>query len=351
MKILCSSGSTGLAKGVSKSHKQGIHQLHPIWNYASKEPKKETLFGFSTIYWGTGTYFLIIGTLYGCKRIITTKNFDISLAIDICNRYQVTVYTTAPYAVLLMLKSPELKPFKTVQVFIAVGAVMPEKLVVAFEPFLPKGKVCPIYATTEGDYIGDSMSTQRYGSCGQPSPNVEMKISDANGKCLGPNEIGEICIRTPVHFSGYFGEPEKTAETFINGWVHTGDVGYLDDDCYLFIVDRKKEMLSYNNYQVYPSELETIINEVEGVVNSCVSGITQESDGDDLIFALVVRNEKATKVTGETIASYVAGKVIDAKRIRGGVHFVETLPLNPSGKIQRSIVKDMVREIYKKFNK
>lgn len=246
--ILCSSGTTGLPKGVCKSYSEVISQFYPIWDL--KSTKQEVLFGFSTIFWGTGALSLIIGALYGAKRVITTKPFSADLLADVIDRYQVTTYMSAPYAIALLLQKKDLKPFPSLEFFIAVGSVVSKSLCEGLKPFLPNGEICTLYAMSEGSLLADSFRSLRYGSVGQLSPNVDMRIIDDAGSDLGPNCHGEICFKSLVTFLGYFGEPEKTAETVKNGWVHTGDIGYFDDDGFLFIVDRKKDMLKVDNFQV-----------------------------------------------------------------------------------------------------
>jgi 4-coumarate--CoA ligase len=341
---MCSSGTTGSPKGVCKSHRQVITQIYSIWDLSST--KQLVIFNFSTLYWISGVFFLIIGSLYGQKRVITQEVFSPKKFVDIVNRHKVSVFMSAPSAMAQFHQSADAKSLDFLEYLFMGGAIVSKALCEAIQPFLPNGVVKTGYGTTEVDLSAESYYFSRIGSVGSVAPNVQLKIIDEKGENLGPNEQGEICTKTPVMFSGYFKDPEKTAEATKDGWVYSGDIGYFDDDGFLFIVDRKKDMLKFNNFQVYPAELEKIINTVEGVIDSCVVGVFEENQGNDLIFAFVEKSSAATDLTEKAIEDLVNAKVIDAKRLRGGVHFVESLPMTHSGKLQRNVVKNFAKIIY-----
>lgn len=161
---------------------------------------------------------------------------------------------------------------------------------------------------------------------------------------MGPNESGEIYSKIPVQFSGYFDEPDSTKSIFDGDWFKTGDIGYFDCAGYLYVIERKKELLKFRNFQVTPSEITSIINEIQGVTSSCVVGVPEPDTGNDIIHAFVIVNEFCD-LSEKFIAEYVNKKVIDPKRIRGGVHIVETFPLGMTGKVDTK----KLREIAKKF--
>lgn len=175
-----------------------------------------------------------------------------------------------------------------------------------------------------------------------------LQILDDSGNKLGPGGIGEIVYRTETIFSGYFNDPVATAETIVDGWIHSGDVGYIDTDGFLFVTDRLKNIFKYEQVKVSAAELESIIDEIDDVVESCVVGVYQDDVGKDLIFAFVVKKSNSA-LSEKYVEEYVADKVVDKKRIRGGVYFADRLPVTVSGKVGRGEVKNWAIEKYAKM--
>ncbi|CRK87334.1 CLUMA_CG001136, isoform A [Clunio marinus] len=347
--ILCSSGTTGLPKAVCKSHSQIINMIFPLWNL-KKSNEQEIFFNFSTLYWATGVIFLFMSTLYGGRRIITRRSFDPDLLIEICNRYKVTTVLAPPSSIAGMLQSKNMKILKSVEIFIGTGGIVGKQLCNAFASYLPNGIICTAYGSSEADFISLSFNEQRENSVGKLIPNIQIKIIDEAGNNLGPNIKGEICVKPKELFLGYLHEPEMTKQGIKDGWIHSGDIGYFDEDGFLYVVDRIKDMLKFNSFQVYPSELETIVNEIDGVIASCVVGVYEEHKGNDLIFAFIIKDPSNHEITEETVMSYVHGKVMHAKKLRGGVHFIDKFPTTPSGKIKRVEVKEIAQNICNKMN-
>lgn len=179
-------------------------------------------------------------------------------------------------------------------------------------------------------------------------PNVQMKILDDVNVRLGPNETDEIHVKSFYLMLGYFQQEEKTREAFDDeGWMRMGDLGFFDDEGFLHITGRKKETMKFNNFQVLPAELEELINSIDGVEGSSVLGVLDENLGNDIIFAFVKKSSNSN-VNEQDIVDFVHGKVIDAKKIRGGVHFVDSFPLTPSGKVKKNELKKVAEKIIRK---
>lgn len=304
--ILCSSGTTGLPKGVCKSHSQVIQQMLPFWQLPSSS--RDILFNFSTIYWATGIIFQICGTLYGCKRIITSQSFDTELMIYILNKYKVTTTFLQPSLLSLLIQCDKIKPVPSVKLLMCGGSVVSKELCERASSYFPNGKVSSLYGTSEGDFITLAFPDVKYGSTGQVVANVKIKILDDDGKCQGPEEEGEICIKTPIPFLGYFNNPVETKNILDDeGWIHSGDIGKFDNEGNLFIVDRKKDILKYLGYQVSPSEIESIINKIDGVSTSCVVGVC-DSNSNDIIYAFVVPTKNQKHLKEIDVLNVVNGK-------------------------------------------
>jgi acyl-CoA synthetase (AMP-forming)/AMP-acid ligase II len=175
----------------------------------------------------------------------------------------------------------------------------------------------------------------KFGSVGVPAPNTECKIVDLEtGEALGPGERGEVCVRGPQVMKGYLNRPDATAQTIDpDGWLHTGDIGYADEDGHFFIVDRAKELIKYKGFQVPPAELEAVLLTHPCVLDAAVIPCPDDEAGEVPKAIVVLRQESEP----EAIMEFVAERVAPHKRIRY-VEFVNTIPKSPSGKILRRLL-------------
>lgn len=347
--ILCSSGTTGLSKGVGLTHAAILENMLKM----SPLIQDDVLLCFSSLYWLSGFLTLMLATIVGARRIITTETFNPELFLYIVEKYKVTVTMTSPSYVALLLQSDRLcqSSLSSMKLFWCGGSYVAEELTREMNKYLINGKVQVAYGLTEiAGMLSANNTSRNPNSVGKLVFNVKVKLIDDNGQCCGVNETGEICCKPLYPFLGYFGDDENTKQMLDdNGWLHTGDAGYFDADGYLYIVDRKKDILKYMNYQISPSELESIILTCDGVANVCIVGIP-DLVKTDLPAAVVVRTHFGHRITSEEIKNVVQETCSDFKQLRGGVYFVETLPMTPSGKILRRIVRGMAIELYNNTN-
>jgi acyl-CoA synthetase (AMP-forming)/AMP-acid ligase II len=184
------------------------------------------------------------------------------------------------------------------------------------------------------------------GSAGRVVPNTEVKIVDpATGAVLGRKQEGELLIRGPQIMKGYLGKPEDTALAIDNeGWYHTGDVGYVDDEGWFFIVDRTKELIKYKGMQVAPAELEALLLTHPAVLDAAVVRRPDEEAGEIPKAYVVLRpGPDAQSTKADAIMGWVAERVAPHKRIRQ-MEFVDQIPKSASGKILRRLLVDQERE-------
>lgn len=170
-----------------------------------------------------------------------------------------------------------------------------------------------------------------------------MQIIDQVGNKVGPNEKGEIYVKPPALPMGYFDEPEKFAKSIKDGWILTGDYGYFDDDGYLYVLDRIKFLLKNSAFVFTPTELETIINNIIGVIQSSVVGVSDA--GIDVVYAFVMKSKEYQGLTAEDVKNYVNRKVIAEKSIRE-VIFVDNFSRTASGKILKNVLIEEARKIH-----
>ncbi|XP_063701008.1 probable 4-coumarate--CoA ligase 1 [Culicoides brevitarsis] len=347
--IICSSGTTGLSKGVCLSHAQVVSQTLRFW----KVYEEDKIFAFSSLYWITGVTVLLMGTVEGAIRINTTKPFTPQNFFEIVQRNKVSVLFLPPSLAAMALESTEIDKAdlsSIVRCYVG-GSFVLEDLCVSFEKYLAKGaKVMSVYGMSE---IGTGCTVnyaRKSGSVGGLQCENKIKIISEDGKLLGPNEKGEICKSHPYPFLGYFGNEEATKELYDkDGWIRSGDLGYFDEEGFLYISGRKKELIKYKNYQISPETLETLIQEITGLSQVCAVAIEENRLGTDLPAAVIVL-PKDFSMTQKEIIAILNEKLDEVKKLRGGVYFVEKFPMTPSGKIVRRIVKELANKLYSERN-
>jgi long-chain acyl-CoA synthetase len=181
----------------------------------------------------------------------------------------------------------------------------------------------------------------RLGSIGVQIPHVQCRIADATdaSRTLGPNEVGELMVRGPIVMQGYFGNPEATRETIEpDGWLHTGDLAQMDEDGYIFIVDRKKDMILTGGFNVYPAEIERVVAQHPAVAMVAVGSLAHESLGE-IAKAYVVLRTGARADEDEMLA--FCRQHLAAYKLPRAIQFVDDLPKTSTGKIMRRMLRTL----------
>ncbi|XP_058443739.1 probable 4-coumarate--CoA ligase 1 [Malaya genurostris] len=348
--LVCSSGTTGRSKAVGLSH--AICIAHVV-NFLECRPS-DRLFAFSSLYWLSGLVVLLMGSIWGATRIITRRGFSSALAIEIVERFQVTVALYPPSQVNAIIADPTAnsESFDSMRLAFSGGGAVSTTLKRQLDKLLPGRSSEIAYGFSE---IGFSVAftinspprknvaeIYREGAVGFLQAGTEVKIVDDHGKLLGIDQEGEILVKARYAFLGYYGNDEATGIMMDSeGWLHSGDIGRFDKDGLLYIVDRKKDIIKYGNYQVSPSEIENVVLSVPGVVSVCVVGIPVE--GNDLAAALVVPTD--SNCSSDEVLRAVEQKLPSYKHLRGGVYFTDKLPMTSSGKILRREAKNVVLQL------
>ena len=340
-----SSGTTGLPKGVMLTHHNLVANMCQMvgLRYFTAEDTLVCLLPLFHIY---GLVVVLNMGLYSGSTIVTMPRFELEVFLETLQKYDITLAHLVPPIVLALAKHPVVDnyPLPKLKTIFSGAAPLDESLTRACMERLG----CDIrqgYGMTETSPVTHSSPPERenvkYGSVGVPAPSTECKIVNLEtGKELGPNEEGEVCVRGPQVMKGYLNRPEATAATIdADGWLHTGDIGYADNDGHFYIVDRAKELIKYKGFQVAPAELEALLLTHPDVADAAVIPCPDDDCGE-VPKAYVVLKGKAT---AEELMSYVADRVAPYKKIRG-VEFIEKIPKSPSGKILRRVLVQEERE-------
>lgn len=235
--------------------------------------------------------------------------------------------------------------FSSMKTLVVGGSAIPFPVIEIVRKIMPKCNITVMYGTTEvcgPCTYGDSVSPN---ASGHVKDNTKMKIVDDNGNKLGVAEIGEILVQTPYKWNGYYGDKEATSKSIDDGWFKTGDLGFFDKDGNLFVVDRKKEILKFQNFHYFPTEIELVILELPDVVEVCVCGLPDLAMMD--LPAAIVVKKSGSILSEKEVIDYVASKMANYKHLRGGVYFVDKIPKTVSGKNVRKEVKNLVIQLAK----
>lgn len=348
--IVCSSGTTWLQKGVCLSHAA----LASFLESGNTINSDDVILCFSPLFWISGVILLYTGTLKGAKRIITTESFSPELRIRMIENYKVTVILSPTYHVVVTLKCPQLKnaDLSSIKWYFVGGSKVPADMPEEFSKYLKKNRaLLVIYGMSEvGTLVMDCSTSGKKETVGKLTSGKVVKIINAIGERCGPNVDGEICVKSLVKFLGYFGNQEATRDLFDSeGFLMTGDIGHFDDDEYLYIVGRKKDMLKYQNRQLTPGEIEDYLIQRPEIDSVCVVGIP-DGMGSDLPAAVVIRSTNGG-ITEEEISKSVADYFADHYKLRGGVYFVDSFPFNTNGKLLRRKVTELAIGLFEQKQK
>ncbi|XP_065222727.1 uncharacterized protein LOC135847211 [Planococcus citri] len=341
--ILFSSGTTGLAKGVLQTHSNILYMLRMIKIYDLFHLEGQYTLTTLPMYHGFGM-FVNLFTLDLDMTQIFLKRFDEELYLSLIEKYKIKSIYMVPPMVVSLLKSDLVSKFDISSVDHMVCGSATLKISTekeAIEKFNLK-RFQQGYGMTESTLVVTLKrpENEKLGSCGTIVPGVVGKVINAEtGETLGPGQTGELCFKTPGMMRGYLDNPKATASTIRDGWLHTGDLGYYDEDGDFFVVDRLKELIKYKAYQVAPAELEALLIKHPEVKDAGVIGIPDEVAGE-LPTAFVVKKKQST-ITEKDLQQYVASKVSPHKWLRGGVTFIDEVPKNPSGKILRRKLREL----------
>jgi len=204
----------------------------------------------------------------------------------------------------------------------------------------PNAKIGESYGMTESTATITTCKPEdverKFASVGKPFTNVEIRLVDELGNDVHHGEVGEILFRGPTMMKGYYKDPEATAEAIREGWMHTGDLGRLDDEGFLYIVDRKKDMIISGGENIYPREIEEVLYQHPKVLEAAVIGLPDPVWGEK-VHAVVVPKEGEV-LTKEEIIEFCKERIASFKKPKS-VSFVDRLPRNPAGKVLKTVLR------------
>ncbi|XP_028772011.1 LOW QUALITY PROTEIN: 4-coumarate--CoA ligase 1-like [Neltuma alba] len=342
-----SSGTTGLPKGVMLTHKGLVTSI--AQQVDGENPNlyfhhEDVILCVLPLFHIYSLNSVLLCGLRAKASIMLMPRFEINALLGLIQKHKVSIAPVVPPIVLAISKSPDTDKYdlSSIRVLKSGGAPLGKELEDSVRAKFPKAKLGQGYGMTEaGPVLTMSLAFAKQpmevkaGACGTVVRNAEMKIVDPEtSESLPRNQPGEICIRGDQIMKGYLNDPEATKRTIdAEGWLHTGDIGYIDEDDELFIVDRLKELIKYKGFQVAPAELEALLLTHPHISDAAVVPMKDEAAGEVPV-AFVVRSNGHTETTEDDVKQFVSKQVVFYKRI-SKVIFIDAIPKSPSGKILR----------------
>jgi fatty-acyl-CoA synthase len=337
--IMYTSGTTGKPKGAVLSHGNTQWNVVNAVNMYSVADDSVSIVSAPLFHIGalgvSALPFLYVG-----GKLVIQRFFNPVEALKLIEDEKVTIMFGIPVMFLIMSQLPEFETtdYSSVTFFIAGGAPVPRPLIetwlkhdVTFNQGYGMTETAPgITALRSEDAL------RKVGSCGKPLLHTDVKIVDADSSELPRGEIGEVVVKGPNVIKEYWRLPEATEKTIVDGWLHTGDMGYFDEEGYLFLVDRKKDMYISGGENVYPAEVEDVIMGFGKVADVGVIGIPHEKWGESGL--AVVVPAPGVELSEEEVIEYCRGKLAKYK-IPKKVTFIEALPRTATGKILKKELK------------
>jgi len=332
--ILYTSGTTGVPKGVALSHR----------NLESNARSAAQLFELDRKDWGVavlplshsyGLTLMNAGYLLGTRAALL-RWFNPEDVLRTIQEFKAVSMAGVPTMFVYLLNYPDAGRYHTrsMRSWGSGAAPLPVEVV---EPFERKfgGILLEGYGLTEASPVVSAhrlSGVRKLASVGQPIPGVDVTIQDPDDRVLPVGEVGEVCVRGPNVMVGYYKNPEETAQTIRDGWLHTGDMGRLDEDSFLYIVERKKDLIIRGGFNIYPREVEEALYAFPAVAEAAVVGKPDPVMGEEAVAFVVLKD--GAGVTEEQVIAFCESRLARFKCPKQ-VRFVASLPKSPIGKILR----------------
>lgn len=361
--IMYTSGTTGKAKGAFSSQRsicQAIvnMEFHAMCSAMAEPDAFAPLIDSGLtpssllsvpLFHVSGCYAAFLLNVRAGRRLVMTYKWDPEEALKLIESEKITSFSAAPAMVIELLRHPKLTDYDISSLFAlgGGGGACPPAFKAAIEEAMGGAYVGTGYGMTESNATGSSCVGSAYSkkpqSAGKLSPIVEFKTVNENGDPLKRGEAGEIWLKSITNIKEYWNRPDETANCFRDGWMATGDIGYIDEDDFVFIVGRKKDVIIRAGENIYPAEIEALVSKLPGIMESAVIGVPDQVLGE--VAVLVARVSGPSEEIASDINSCIKGKLAGFKVPEKIIFRSKAFPKNATGKI----LKDALREELTKF--
>jgi len=342
------SGTTGVPKGVVQHNGAAMTSFYNVLLDGLDIKKDDSVALTSPVTHASGA--MILPHFIRGAKVVILPGFDSKKLLETVEKERITTLYLVPTTIVMLLNDPDLKKYDLSSVkSIRYGAspIAPDVLRQAIDAFgnvflqgygLTEGSM-PLTLLTKEDHIldGSEKKLKRLSSVGREVTVAKVRIMGEDGQLLPPGEIGEIVARSDQVMREYWKNPEATAEAFQGGWLHTRDMGYMDEDGYVFLVDRKGDMIVSGGFNVYPKEVEDVLYMHPAVLEAAVFGVPDPKWGETVKAAVALK--KGMSATEEEVIEFCKNHLAGYKKPTS-VDFIDALPKNDNGKILRKDLKE-----------
>ncbi len=346
-------GTTGVPKGAMITHYNLVANAVQASYWLNAEEAKEVHVGVLPLFHIYGMTTVMNAPIYKAGAMILIPRFDAKKVLESIQKYRATVFCGVPTLYAMLLDHPDLPKYDltSIKFCISGAAPLPPEIQKKFME-ITGGVLVEGYGLTEASPVTHAnpldrtMKTVKIGSIGVPWPDTDAKIVDleTGTRELPPGEVGELVVKGPQVMKGYWKMPEETAQVLRDGWLYTGDIAKMDEDGYFYIVDRKKDLIKYKGYSVYPRELEDVLYEHPAVKLCAVVGKPAPEVGEiPKAFVVLKEGYEPSEELKKEILEFVNERVAAYKRIRE-LEFRRELPVSAAGKVLRRVLREEERK-------
>ncbi len=346
--LMYTSGTTGIPKGAILSHRKTFFNAlnaDIFYNLTGKD----IMIVSRPMFHSGGLLVEAAPVLYKGGTLILKKRFRPSEILETVQKYRVTLLELPATVYQFILLECDLKQYdlSSIRCYFTGGERVPK---VMLKEYYRKGiTISQIFGQTEAStitFLSPDDAVLKIGSVGLPVFHGEVRIVDKTGRDVSPGEVGEIIIKGPTLMSGYWNRPDLTAETIRDGWLYTGDLARTDEEGYVYIIDREKDMYISGGENVYPAEIEKVLHTHPKIFDAGIVGVPDEKWGEVGKSFIILKPGKT--MGSEEVFEFLKGKVAKYK-IPRHVEFIEELPKTASGKIQKFVLKERHKNSSTKF--
>jgi len=343
--LLYTSGTTGLPKGSAFLHQSLAITAANIG--ATLRLRADDVFQTpAPVYTSTGTHTCPLPVLAAGATYVLEPGFDVEQSAARLVSEGTTVFFGVPAMLMLLLdRLPEDRELPALRSLMYGGSPITEQVISRLHARFPQTGLWNLYGLTEGGPTGcvlaPEYAIERLGSVGRPVNGTELKIVDDDVNEVAPGEPGEIIMRARTLMVGYHNAPEATAATLVDGWLHTGDIGKVDEDGFVFLLDRKKDMIIRGGFNVYPAEIEAVLHEHPAVREAAVVAVAHRVLGEEPCAVVALRD--GSDVDQTELEEFCAERLADFKRPRRW-WFVDELPRSTMGKVLKRELREQLAQ-------